>query len=488
MKRNRGITLIALVVTIIVLIILAGISINLLLGENGIVTKAKVAKKIYGKEEVREKVSLMMGEYAPNRHENNKTLADYLQEQQNAGKIENTENNEDGTYSVIIDGYIVTIREENLEIIDISQLGPRPIVKNIKIIVVNEENETEIEAKENEVEFGTPLKITFDVTFEEGTLEAINKGTLTEGKVEYITDGTEKSVEFIITGKIGEEEVRKVQRVPLEKFYMKVELEASDIKENPTKYYGEIVTNYTCTSNGVAVWRIYYADENNIYLIADDYIEESQMPNSLNGNVANSYGTHQIYFEDIYTDETYFLGNKWITENSKAKKWLNEYLTQNPSKSATSMKAVAYLLDTNIWQVYAGSYADYAIGTPTIELFCASYKDTHPNRYIEYKVTNANGYAVKLNSASSYAESTAGGTIEADCNNIYSIPNNRSFGMWISSPNAGSTSRMFYLGTSNLSASFPHTERGFGVRPVVCLNSNITLEKIKDGYRIKENR
>ena len=45
MKKNNGITLVALVVTIIVLIILAGISINLILGDNGIVTIAKKAKE-----------------------------------------------------------------------------------------------------------------------------------------------------------------------------------------------------------------------------------------------------------------------------------------------------------------------------------------------------------------------------------------------------------------------------------------------------------
>ena len=45
MRREKGITLVALVVTIIVLIILAGISINLVLGENGIITKSKQAKE-----------------------------------------------------------------------------------------------------------------------------------------------------------------------------------------------------------------------------------------------------------------------------------------------------------------------------------------------------------------------------------------------------------------------------------------------------------
>jgi len=45
LKNKKGITLIALVVTIIVLIILAGVSISLVLGDNGIVTKAKEAKQ-----------------------------------------------------------------------------------------------------------------------------------------------------------------------------------------------------------------------------------------------------------------------------------------------------------------------------------------------------------------------------------------------------------------------------------------------------------
>ena len=45
LRKEKGITLIALVVTIIVLIILAGVSISLVLGENGIVTIAKRAKE-----------------------------------------------------------------------------------------------------------------------------------------------------------------------------------------------------------------------------------------------------------------------------------------------------------------------------------------------------------------------------------------------------------------------------------------------------------
>ena len=43
-KENKGITIIALVITIVILIVLAGLTINMLIGENGIITKASIAK------------------------------------------------------------------------------------------------------------------------------------------------------------------------------------------------------------------------------------------------------------------------------------------------------------------------------------------------------------------------------------------------------------------------------------------------------------
>ena len=44
-KKEKGITLIALVITIIVLLILAGISIASLIGDNGIFRKSKYSKR-----------------------------------------------------------------------------------------------------------------------------------------------------------------------------------------------------------------------------------------------------------------------------------------------------------------------------------------------------------------------------------------------------------------------------------------------------------
>ena len=57
-KRNNGITLIALVITIIVILILAAISITMLTGDNGILNKAVLAKDATRGGEVQETVSL----------------------------------------------------------------------------------------------------------------------------------------------------------------------------------------------------------------------------------------------------------------------------------------------------------------------------------------------------------------------------------------------------------------------------------------------
>ena len=58
MKNEYGITIISLVVTIIILIILAGITINLTIGEDGLVTKAKQAKENIELAQIEEQVHL----------------------------------------------------------------------------------------------------------------------------------------------------------------------------------------------------------------------------------------------------------------------------------------------------------------------------------------------------------------------------------------------------------------------------------------------
>lgn len=62
-NNTAGITLIALVVTIVVLLILAGVSINLVLGDNGIITKAKETKIEQAHAQVKDAMALIYGDY-----------------------------------------------------------------------------------------------------------------------------------------------------------------------------------------------------------------------------------------------------------------------------------------------------------------------------------------------------------------------------------------------------------------------------------------
>lgn len=58
MKKKNGITLIALIITIIVLLILAGVTINMVLGDNGLINKSKNAVGSYKNEQTKENTTL----------------------------------------------------------------------------------------------------------------------------------------------------------------------------------------------------------------------------------------------------------------------------------------------------------------------------------------------------------------------------------------------------------------------------------------------
>ena len=63
LNNKKGITLIALVVTVVVLIILAGVSINAVLGDNGIIKKANQAASVTKEAEVKEAINRTILEF-----------------------------------------------------------------------------------------------------------------------------------------------------------------------------------------------------------------------------------------------------------------------------------------------------------------------------------------------------------------------------------------------------------------------------------------
>ena len=66
MKEQKGITLVALVITIIVLLILAGVTIAALSGPNGILTNSTKANQETAKSQAREAVSMAISEILTN--------------------------------------------------------------------------------------------------------------------------------------------------------------------------------------------------------------------------------------------------------------------------------------------------------------------------------------------------------------------------------------------------------------------------------------
>lgn len=72
--KEQGITLIALVVTIIILIILAGVSITMLVGENGIISKSLEAKENYTIAELKEHLSLLLQEIVIDKNTTDKDI------------------------------------------------------------------------------------------------------------------------------------------------------------------------------------------------------------------------------------------------------------------------------------------------------------------------------------------------------------------------------------------------------------------------------
>ena len=80
-KEQKGITLVALVITIVILIILAVISINAIFGENGLITRAQEGKKEHEKAEARERLEVVLADaYVEKKVSNEYTEEEFLRD------------------------------------------------------------------------------------------------------------------------------------------------------------------------------------------------------------------------------------------------------------------------------------------------------------------------------------------------------------------------------------------------------------------------
>ena len=101
-NKQRGITLIALIVTIIVLIILAGVSISMVVGDNGIITQAQKAKQETEIKSDEEKIRLAINVVQIKNNGNSKIKKDDLEiALSENGTKAIVVDNEDGTRNII---------------------------------------------------------------------------------------------------------------------------------------------------------------------------------------------------------------------------------------------------------------------------------------------------------------------------------------------------------------------------------------------------
>lgn len=117
LKNKKGITLIALVITIVVLIILATISINSVFGENGLIAKAEQGKQEYRAGSVQDEVSMWKGEKSAAKYDglSVKTRDELIEDQLQRGLLTEEEATiAKNTGSVKIASQIIDYGEDDL--------------------------------------------------------------------------------------------------------------------------------------------------------------------------------------------------------------------------------------------------------------------------------------------------------------------------------------------------------------------------------------
>ena len=264
----------------------------------------------------------------------------------------------------------------------------------------------------------------------------------------------------------------------------KPKINAATISKNASKYYGAYV-NYT-TTNTLSEnykWRIFYATNSNIYLIASDYVSVADLPTTAKGNKpANSNTSYPkaAPFNNIINDYT---GSASITEDMK---WFNkDYFDKGYSSTNNNMKAVAYLLDKAIWtDKFKGNGAEYVVGGPSLDMVLTSYNQyTNQNNMYQSRAENSTGYKMSDDSGTkwSYNSSTSSKYLTQG-DTLYRISNtNNAYAYWVSSPSANGTYGVMGVDCSGSVSYYRFSYAYNGFRPVVCLKSGISLKEVESG-------
>ena len=195
-EAQKGITLIALVITIIVLLILAGVSIAMLTGQNGILTQAQNAKTTTANKSAEEKVKLAV--MAARAQSEDASL--------DATKLKTEiEDNYAGVAELTAGGFPVNITMDGKAFTvdsygNVELAGSKPQMTEAKIVASANGEGTDVPDDQAE---GTELYISFKASLENGTITSVtcDKGTVENKNGLYVMKITQNGTyTFTITG------------------------------------------------------------------------------------------------------------------------------------------------------------------------------------------------------------------------------------------------------------------------------------------------
>ena len=427
MNNKRGISLIVLVITIVVVIILAAAVILSLSGNNPI-NNARVANLDQTKDGIESSILAYTGKAQ------SQTLGYYTVAELLTGNRSETEE-----YSIIGDKKTTNNNDEEIYNIDKSKF-------------------------ESKIDTLPSTPTANGEWYVDGN-----------GKVYLVYDKKDSMPKWMLN-KDG-----NIDDTFLNKFVV-IKGSAEEVANNLQEYYGKTVTNYT--ANGVSDWKIFHSDGKNIYLISSDYIPVDKIPATKGGNKivnTNSSYPKAAPLTPAINDTNYGGGSASIKENNPARKWLKSYL-DNYESSNDNMKAVAYMLDTDVWNIYKTDKSEYAIGGPTVEMLFASYNKKYGVDY-QAKAVSDVGYQISkdggVNWANYYSE------MLSISDSLYVIKSKENAdSAWLASSGAFRIGDVMNIANNGRvdSCDF-NTSRNasVGFRPIVCLKSNVEVEQNNDG-------
>ncbi len=258
-KRNKGITLIALVVTIIVLLILAGISISMLAGEGGILTNAKEARDKTGEAQAKEELDMYLMEYSGNKNLGDTTdLKTFLK-----SKGYTVKDTGDGKLQVEKDGYIfivdpdtlsTTLKEKGLPEMNIQVEGPDEDKKvSITVTVTNVDEFESIEDITLTSPDGTKVRGTVNKEAGTATFKVEKNGIYTVD-VKATADGKEKSEKQTVKVNQIPAEIGKIGFGTIDVIWVDKDNNIQSNPESPEKYLSGMTKVAWTWDEGTKTW------------------------------------------------------------------------------------------------------------------------------------------------------------------------------------------------------------------------------------------